>query len=208
MKMISSFSFLLVATFFFSCGTFVKEDSDESENDTGPIDHCDGLECGRSPTSNEDCGTCSYNTELCDEGLCVSCEGTECSNSNWGALDVNSGLCWQEPPEDMYFSWEEAVNYCESLNLCGSIGWTLPSADDYMDLLGDCETIYVDYLNCNSCNGSETCGPLLGDDDNSYWTSTPEYRGAVFYVNTAEGWIQTIDLNSGGSLRARCVRQN
>ena len=41
--------------------------------------------------------------------------------------DLNSGLMWQQVPSSKDYTWQEAVDYCESLELGGYTEWRIPS---------------------------------------------------------------------------------
>lgn len=134
-----------------------------------------------------------------------------------GRFDPATGLCWQHPVNDPDYLWQDAVDYCGSLELGGEADWRLPALDELLSLLEDCELgLEEGYGQCSSCFDSDTCHALLvgGGDEDGYdgygmwpvWSST----SCSFFTTCA--W--TVDLNNGGvsatewmgSAGARCVR--
>ncbi len=47
-------------------------------------------------------------------------------------------LYWQDPPYSGLLNWEDASDYCESLNDGESEGWRLPNIDDLRTLVRGC----------------------------------------------------------------------
>lgn len=113
----------------------------------------------------------------------------DCVMGGDAILDKQSGLIWSR---NTYFyreavPWDEAVNYCESVNIGGKKGWRLPTRDELISVLDTSQS-----------------APALPDGhpfimsvdfqvhDPSYWTST-DYEG-----DNKSAWI--IAINSGKAM--------
>ena len=48
-------------------------------------------------------------------------------NGDGTITDLNTGLMWQQVPSSSDYTWQEAVDYCESLELNGYDDWRMPS---------------------------------------------------------------------------------
>jgi YD repeat-containing protein len=102
--------------------------------------------------------------------------GDYATNGDGTVTDLNTGLMWQQqaPPEMM--TWEEALNYCESLSLAGKSDWRLPNRNELQSL--------VDYS-----KNSPALNPLFTPEwqPPHYWSSTTHARfnthawGVYFY---------------------------
>ncbi len=55
-------------------------------------------------------------------------------NGDGTITDNNTGLIWQKTPDDGTFSWDEAGEYCEDLELAGYDDWRLPTAKELFSL--------------------------------------------------------------------------
>ncbi len=57
-------------------------------------------------------------------------------NSNGTVTDLNTGLIWQQgdAQNSSYRSWQEAVDYCDSLTLAGYSDWRLPTVTELTSL--------------------------------------------------------------------------
>jgi hypothetical protein len=50
-------------------------------------------------------------------------------------VDKKTNLMWQKNGDGKKYTWQEAMRYCESLNLSGYSGWRLPNRDEAKSLL-------------------------------------------------------------------------
>lgn len=109
-------------------------------------------------------------------------------------LDTKTALTWQWATAPGANTWEQAGQYCQSLNLSGS-GWRLPS-------MKELQTIVDIARNSPAIDLTVFPGTMSGQ----YWTSSPS-AGA-----STEAWM--VDFQSGaanttgrgGSNWVRCVR--
>jgi hypothetical protein len=122
-----------------------------------------------------------------------------------GRYDSVRDLCWQYPPPDETLDWENAVDYCDDLDLAGHTDWTLPGRQDFVDLLGGCDD---DVLGgnagyCDSCADSSTCSSLFGPDEDWYWSSSPVGGASAWFAYFFNGYVEWLLIDNEGS--TRCV---
>jgi hypothetical protein len=122
-------------------------------------------------------------------------------NGDGTVTDLTTGLMWQQVPPTEEFTWEEANEYCENLNLAGYDDWRLPSVKELFSLWNGSEGWpYID------TKYFKLVYQLTGDQitkDEQYWTST-KYVGvtveggnnAAFGVNFATGHIKAYPAGS------------
>jgi hypothetical protein len=135
----------------------------------------------------------------------VECDG--------GRYDPQTGLCWQDPPTDGGFCWQDAIAHCEGLELGGHSDWRLPSMDDFFTLLDDCDVdLTTDHGECRSCDDSETCHALFcgkhGCGVSTYWSSSlsPFMTNCAWQVDFNGGWLGIADISNWFAVR--CVRSD
>ena len=56
-------------------------------------------------------------------------------NGDGTVTDSSTGLMWQQETADSPMTWNEALAYCEGLNLCGHSDWRLPNINDLRSLI-------------------------------------------------------------------------
>ncbi len=78
-------------------------------------------------------------------------------------MDVELGLMWQNPPADTQLAFEEALAYCENLELVGFDDWRLPGIGELRSLIRGCPTMEIDGT-CNIREGS-CLSPSCMDND-------------------------------------------
>ena len=114
--------------------------------------------------------------------------GNYIDNGDGTVTDAFTGLMWQQNSSSFYGTWQEALDYCESLTLANHNDWRLPNINELHSL--------VDY--------SREANPLIdvmffpdtiGGYRRIYWSSTTSdfsqneawyvnlYGGAVSYLN-------------------------
>jgi hypothetical protein len=136
--------------------------------------------------------------------------------------DHATGLVWQKGDSGEGMEWEDALSYCEGLELSGSDDWRLPDAKELHSI--------VDYLRSPDTTGSAAIDPVFdissitddgGDTDYPYfWSSTthkegpPDRRGqnAVYFAfGEAEGFMESppgsgsytlMDVHGAGAQRS------
>jgi hypothetical protein len=153
--------------------------------------------------------------------------GVPCADGN-GWLDEDSGLCWQDPPI-FELKYDEAIGYCDVLEIAGLDDWRLPTVEELRTLVRGCpgsepggtcpvdnETTVMEYDGyaglCSGCEdflgpGQAGCywDPALGGECKEYLTSTrlgdQEY---AFSIDFIDGFIGAeVFLYVHG---VRCVR--
>jgi len=127
----------------------------------------------------------------------LECEG--------GRLDLDTNLCWQHPAAGE-MAWLDAVDHCDLLELAGHTDWYLPSREELIGLLGNCDGDVTsgDVGYCDSCSASDVCGDLFGPDAGWYWSSSEAEDGYAWVVyfdsGYVVGYLDTLDFD------VRCVR--
>lgn len=119
-------------------------------------------------------------------------------NGDGTVTDLNTGLTWQQTPSYASFNWQEAMDYCENLELGDYDDWRAPTLKELF-AIGDFSKgwPYVD----------ETTFDLAGTSlskDEQYWAANSyvglTHGGAVsaFGVNHATGHIKAYPAGAGG----------
>jgi hypothetical protein len=135
----------------------------------------------------------------------VSTDPLDCAG---GRYDASTGLCWQHPRASEWYSWQEAIDYCDGLHLAGHSDWYLPSLDDFIDLLGDCDSDVMngDVGYCESCDDSTSCTELFGSDNTGwFWSSSSFDSSHAWTVRFDNGSVD--HLIQGYQFEVRCVRE-
>ena len=104
-------------------------------------------------------------------------------NGDGTITDNDTGLMWQKEPAPGSYTWEQALSYCEDLELAAYTDWRLPTAKELQSIV-DYSTVYpaVD----------DTYFPETGSS--IYWVSTSnaDSPSSVWYVSFADGTIAGI----------------
>jgi hypothetical protein len=144
--------------------------------------------------------------------------------------DPVSGLCWQDPPPDRGYTWEEADAYCRELSHAGhGVGeWHLPNIDDLRSLVRGCSSVEtggecgVTDPECLGDGCARGCGPcacygpggccwpeaLHGDCWEWAYYSSSMYSvvpGHAWSLIFSEAFITSMDTTSVRAVR--CVRR-
>jgi hypothetical protein len=92
-----------------------------------------------------------FDLYLTNEGHYVRCVrggtwGTNdfANNGNGTITDQMSGLQWQEVTDGVARNWNEALAYCENLNLASSIEWRLPDIKELESIIDHSNSPYID----------------------------------------------------------------
>ena len=133
-------------------------------------------------------------------------------------IDSDTGINWQKDKSEEALSWDDAVSYCNYLELEGITNWVLPNKEHYFYLFGGCQddVMYGDAGFCDSClqienNGtkklSEKCNKMFPYDDNMFWTSNQDLAtgNRAWFVSLKSGMISHSNMSS--ELYARCIRE-
>jgi len=92
-------------------------------------------------------------------------------------------------------SWEDAIAYCENLNLDGKTDWRLPNINELKSLVDYSKSIPTIVLNLEATTESDR-----------YWTSTinPKDTETVYLVDFSAG--NSLSRVTTDSYYTRCVR--
>jgi len=136
--------------------------------------------------------------------------GPEMSYENNGdgtITDLNTGLMWQQVPSSSDYIWQEAVDYCESLELNAYDDWRMPSCKELYSI-SDFSSGWP-YL--NTTYFTLASGQVTKDEQ--YWASN-YYVGvtveggsnSAFGVNHVTGHIKAYSAEAGGPVGGKYVR--
>ena len=115
-------------------------------------------------------------------------------------IDYNTGLMWQKEIVDncygLYYTWDLAVGYCDSLELAGFTDWRLPTISELRSLVRGCEVTMTggacgvtDECTDSDCRNDACIGcDLKAEDDKYYWPGEleGEEETANFYWSATE----------------------
>lgn len=123
-----------------------------------------------------------------------------------GRYDQLTGLCWQHPKASETYEWQEAIDYCEGLDLAGHTDWYLPSRDNLVGLMDNCDSDVMigEFGYCDSCEDSGTCSAMFVSDPDWCWSSSPYFSERAWYVHFGNGRVDYYGMLNYGN--ARCVR--
>ncbi len=155
------------------------------------------------------------------------------ASGNW--YDPATELCWQNPPSGDEVTWQEAIDYCDALELGGYSDWRLPMIQELISLIRGCvsgtETGDLSTSECGvtdpDCLGFECwdacdyCDSLTGPDDDPdgcYWVLELEGLCDLYWSSSSSvydvdyPWL--VYFNNGNvvivaminAYYARCVR--
>ena len=106
-------------------------------------------------------------------------------NGDGTITDLATGLMWQQADDGGTHDWENALQYCEDLNLSGHSDWRLPNAKELHSIL--------DYNRCPQVTNSPAIDPLFSCTSFNnpegeanfgyYWTSSPLMDGPTPYTD-------------------------
>lgn len=119
-------------------------------------------------------------------------------DGNGTVTDTDTGLIWQKETAPGIYSWEQALEYCESLSLAGYDDWRLPNRNELQSI--------VDYSQCTPCIDTAF---FLNTVSSPYWTSTSyanlDYYHAAWDVAFSGGEVNLSDKEDDDYVR--CVRE-
>jgi hypothetical protein len=125
-------------------------------------------------------------------------------NGDGTVTDLNTGLMWQVTPSSQSFSYEEAVEYAENLELAGYDDWRLPSTKELFSISDFSEG--WPYLDTDVF---DIAGNSVSKDE-QYWTEyyvglTHGGQVSAFGVNHGTGHIKSYPVQGMGNY-VRVVR--
>ena len=131
-------------------------------------------------------------------------------NGNGTVTDNVTSLMWQQTPDSGHFSWQEAADTCETLELADYDDWRLPSLKELFSISDFSQGWpYLDMTYFDLADSGAV------DKDEQYWANN-YYVGvtveggssAAFGVNHATGHIKAYPAQVGGPMgkRVRCAR--
>ena len=80
-------------------------------------------------------------------------------NQDGTVTDTSTGLMWQKETTPVKYTWQNALQYCESLEFAGHSGWRLPNVRELQSI--------VDYGRF-----SPSSDPIFGAEFGWYWSSS------------------------------------
>jgi len=114
-------------------------------------------------------------------------------------VDETTALMWQDVPENRgtLYTWDEAKNYCEELDLANYSDWWLPSESELASIV----------------DTSRPIGRMI-QKGFIYYKGKPYWTSSTYAWNAPDAWA--ISFNNGASysenkhkaLHVRCIRCN
>ncbi len=85
--------------------------------------------------------------------------------------DKATNLTWQKADNGKAINWEQALSYCENLNLAGRADWRLPSIKELQSI--------VDYTRSPKTSDSAAIAPIFSitEMESYFWSSTTHLDG-------------------------------
>jgi len=137
--------------------------------------------------NNENFYRCVYGDEYGINDFVVNSDGT--------VTDQNSGLSWQQQDDGIGHNWQEAIAYCEGLDLAGKTDWRLPNIKELQSI--------VDYTRHDPA--IDPAAFTLSDPEGWFWSSTThgDATSAAAYIcfgkcDSKDG----VDTHGAGAQRA------
>ena len=217
------FLILLVVMLFAGCNDGSSENAGSNDDDvnTGDLIDADTTASGYIviDTGQAGCYDRNGNEIACPEpgevlyGQDAQFDGSQfdyTDNGNGTVTDNVTGLMWQQTPENSGLNYEDAEDYCESLELAGYDDWRIPTTKELFSISNFSEgwpyldTFYFDIV-----------GTAVSKDE-QYWTepyvgtTTEGGSNAAFGVNHGTGHIKTYPAGASGHFGnyVRAVRGN
>jgi hypothetical protein len=118
------------------------------------------------------------------------------NNEDGTVTDNNTGLMWQQAEPD-YMTWEQALNYCEGLNLANKTDWRLPNIMELESLTDD--TRYDPAIDTNFFPNASS---------SFYWSSTTAafYPYNAWVVVGSDGSVEGHQRKDVTHFYVRCIR--
>jgi len=121
--------------------------------------------------------------------------------------DLNTGLMWQQVPSSEDYTWQEAVDYCESLELNGYDDWRMPSCKELYSI----SNFSSGWPYLNTTYFTLASGQITKDEQywsSNYYVGTTVEGGAksAFGVNHVTGHIKAYSAEASGPVGGKYVR--
>jgi hypothetical protein len=159
---------------------------------TGAVLPATGLaRCSDTAGTVIDCGSAEWPGQ---DGLhhrgCPTA-GRFTDNGNGTVTDNCTGLVWQKATAPGTSTWQDALLYCESLDLGGSTDWRLPNVRELQSLV--------------DCGRIQPCvDPVFSTFSGHYWSSTSGFGNPAdaWYVACGIGYASLESKDIGNNVRA------
>ena len=116
-------------------------------------------------------------------------------HGNGTVIDNNTKLMWQQQDDDLTRTWDEAVTYCQNLELAGLSDWRLPGIKELKNI-----------VNHEGFDASDDSSVFPGTNSQSFWSSSI-WSGDVIYSWILRSFDGAISINLKSlSNHVRCVR--
>ena len=102
-------------------------------------------------------------------------------NQDGTVTDTSTGLMWQKATAPGTYTWQQALQYCEGLDMAGHTDWRLPNVRELHSI--------VDYGRY-----APSIDPIFGAESQWYWSSST-YVGNPNYawlVNFNDGFVLNV----------------
>ena len=128
-------------------------------------------------------------------------------NGDETVTDLNTGLMWQQIPTSTDFSWADAAEYCDNLELAGYDDWRMPSCKELYSIsdfgLG---WPYLDTDYFSLASGEITKDEQFWTSDYYVGTTVEGGNKAAFGVNHVTGHIKAYSAEASGPVGGKYVR--
>jgi hypothetical protein len=184
-------------------------DGDVMDGDEEPVDGDAAFVDGDEQPADGDAESVDGDEEFID-GDDEPLDGdVESSGGTW--RDLSSELVWQNPPLGGEMTWQEAVDYCQTLSITERVAWRLPTIDELRSLVRGCAGTVTDGAcgvtgactdnYCIESGGCSACTYQDGPADGCYrpdeiegactqvWSSTP--------VGDLDNYVWSVDFTYG-----------
>lgn len=114
-------------------------------------------------------------------------------NNDGTVTDNETGLMWQKVGSDERMTWQEAQDYCASLDLGGHADWRCPTVKELLGIV-DYERIYP------------ACDPVFRARSGFHWSSTTLEAGPNNAWGVGFTFGNTSDFTKSIGFYVRAVR--
>ncbi len=125
-------------------------------------------------------------------------------NGDDTVTDDVTGLIWQQETDDQEHTWEEAIAYCENLDLNDQTDWRLPNIKELESLIvfwKGREGIDVDYFPDATANTA-----LWSSTTHMYWSDNQLQLDYAYFIKSSDAVVSSALKTA--ETNCRCVRGN